>query len=99
MWNHINDKKINLVENCFCILSSSGCKYMGQLIADGDSRCSFMMCGYGPEPYTDPRTDRLALVAKRQMCPIGTAIPRKYPVGYGAPCAELSMDCAPSKFV
>ena len=75
----------------------SVCSYIGQLLSDGDSGCTYRVCKYAPRLNTDSQTGRLTLQSERVQCPGGTAVPRGFPIGYGAPCTVFSTQCKSSK--
>ena len=71
-----------------------GCKHLGQFLNDGYDSCSYLVCGYGNEPWKDAYGN-IAFFTDRQHCAPGTAVSKGYYGGYGNPCSEASYECNP----
>ena len=76
-----------------CFLSwFAVCSVVGQFLADPTTRCRYLECSYGSDPWPDVN-GVIPLIQVPRLCAPGTAVPIGYIGGRENPCTSGAAEC------
>ena len=70
----------------------SVCSVVGQFLADPTTRCRYLECSYGNDPWPDA-SGVIPLIQVPRPCAPGTAVPLGYIGGLTNPCTSGAAEC------
>ncbi len=72
--------------------SHAGCPFAGFFLRDPTTRCNYLECVYGADPWPDA-SGNIPLGTVSRPCGVGTAVPAGYAGGTENPCTSGLSAC------